>query len=161
MTGGATFNVASLDRKGLTAEAARVIALVSSLVPGCNVLEVGNTAVAGAIGKDDIDILVRAAAGDFPNVRRVLDAALPRNADQFSSEEFQGYTVASPYDVAVQLTVAGCPHDCFEAFVLALRADATLLARYNALKREWDGRPMDAYREAKAAFIGTALGLDG
>jgi GrpB-like predicted nucleotidyltransferase (UPF0157 family) len=161
MTDGEMFTLASMDTQALTAEAARVIAAVSSMVPECQVLEVGSTAVPGAIGKGDIDILVRAAAGDFENARRTLDGAFQRNPDQFSSEEFQGYTVASVHDVALQLTVAGCPHDCFEAFVLALRSDATLLARYNALKREWDGRPMDAYRDAKAKFIRATLGLEG
>ena len=28
---------------------------------------------------------------------------------------------------------------------------------YNALKRKYDGQPMDAYREAKQAFIQAAL----
>ncbi len=42
-------------------------------------------------------------------------------------------------------------------FVAALRADPALVADYNGLKAGFDGRPMDAYRAAKAAFVEQVL----
>ncbi|MFE8603678.1 GrpB family protein [Archangium violaceum] len=37
-------------------------------------------------------------------------------------------------------------------------AEAERLAEYDALKARWEGRPMDAYREEKAAFFERLLG---
>ena len=34
---------------------------------------------------------------------------------------------------------------------------AELVAAFNRLKRAWDGKPMEAYRKAKSAFIEAAL----
>jgi GrpB-like predicted nucleotidyltransferase (UPF0157 family) len=39
----------------------------------------------------------------------------------------------------------------------ALRRDPALLAKYNALKRGFDGLSMDDYRSAKRAFIERVL----
>lgn len=138
-------------------EAARVVSLVHQVVPDADVREVGSTAVVGAIGKGDIDVLVRVHAGEFSKVRGRLDRAFARNPDQLSSEDFQGYLVPSHLDVAIQLTVLGGPHDDFLRFADLLRASPRLLAEYNALKRAHDGAPMDLYRAAKAAFIESVL----
>jgi len=147
------FHVQPADPR-LDAERARSLALVSEVAgPEAEVLEVGSTAVEGVIGKGDIDLLVRAPAEHFDTVRARLDAAFPRNPDQLSNDVYQGYTVDSPLDVAIQCTVTGGPFDDFEPFLVALRADPALVAAYNALKRRWDGQPMEAYRSAKRAFI--------
>jgi GrpB-like predicted nucleotidyltransferase (UPF0157 family) len=150
------FVVADPDPR-LASERDRVLGLLRSAVPEAEVFEVGSTAVEGVIGKGDLDFLVRVAADAFPALLERLDAVLPRNPNQLSNEAYQGYLVPSPLDVAVQATVKGGPYDDFLAFLDALRADPALIAEYNALKREWHGRPMDAYREAKGAFVARAL----
>ena len=70
-----------------------------------------------------------------------------------------GSVVDSEFDVAIQLTVDGGQHDTFLEFLDQLRASEDLRARYNQLKRTFDGRPMTEYREAKRNFIKKALGL--
>jgi glycine/D-amino acid oxidase-like deaminating enzyme/GrpB-like predicted nucleotidyltransferase (UPF0157 family) len=133
----------------------RVQNAVGSL--GAEVVEVGSTAVDGVVGKGDLDLLVRAPADRFEAVRTALDALLPRNPDQLSTDIYQGYTdPAAPIDAAVQLTVRDGPHDDFLPFLEALQHPRTR-AQYNALKRAWNGRPMDAYRTAKSAFIAGVL----
>lgn len=151
------FHVVELDRATLEAERRRVLALLEGVAPFFEVLEVGSTAVEGVIGKGDLDLLVRVSPSRFVEARALLDARLARNAAQFSDDAFQGYRVESPLDVAVQLTVSGGPYDDFERFLELLRADRSLREAYNELKRAWDGRPMDGYREAKRAFIEAAL----
>jgi GrpB-like predicted nucleotidyltransferase (UPF0157 family) len=141
----------------LRSECDRAIALVRAAVPDAEVLEVGSTAVPGVIGKGDVDLLVRVPLAAFEATREALDRVLPRNPQQLSDAAYQGYTVPSPIDVAVQLTVKGGEYDTFVEFLDALRADPALVERYNALKREWDGQPMDEYRAAKAAFIEAVL----
>ncbi|MCB9669014.1 MAG: GrpB family protein [Alphaproteobacteria bacterium] len=150
------FRIVPADPR-LPAERARVLALLAATVPDAEVFEVGSTAVAGVIGKGDLDVLVRVPEPGFPHLLARLDAVLPRNPAQYASPIYQGYTVPSPLDVALQCTVTGGPHDDFLPFLDALRADPALVDRYNALKRRFDGGSMDAYREAKRAFVEAVL----
>ena len=159
------FRIAAVDPQLLKSERRRVEDLLCRLVPPAFVEEVGSTAVEGLIGKQDIDFAVVVPDRLFAATRLALDAALSRNPAQLSDPQFQGYVVASPLDIAVQLTVEGGPYDDFSAFVEALKESAALREAYNSLKRDWDGRPMEDYRAAKAAFIEQALrkrrGADG
>jgi GrpB-like predicted nucleotidyltransferase (UPF0157 family) len=141
----------------LEQERERIDALVRTVVPHADVLEVGSTAVDGVIGKQDLDLLVRVAHENFARTRALLDAHFPRDARQLSNELYQGYRIASPMDAALQLTVRGCEYDRFTLFLDALREDPALVASYNELKRRWHGRSMAGYREEKAAFIESAL----
>jgi GrpB-like predicted nucleotidyltransferase (UPF0157 family) len=151
------FHLQQVDPELLDRERARVQALLDAAVPWADRFEVGSTAVEGVQGKQDLDWLVRVPQARFAETRRALDRALPRHPDQLSNGQYQGYRVPSPLDVAVQLTVAGGPHDDFLAFLDALRGDAELRERYNTLKREHDGGPMEEYRRAKGAFVQQAL----
>lgn len=152
-----TFRIQTIDAASLRRERTRVLHTLARVLPAAEALEVGSTAVDGVIGKGDLDVLVRVPEGDFPAARAALDGCFRRNPDQLANALYQGYTVDSALDVAVQLTVKGGPYDDFERFLEALRADPALVDRYNALKRAWHGRPMDAYRAAKAAFIEAVL----
>ncbi|HJL26117.1 MAG TPA: GrpB family protein [Polyangiaceae bacterium LLY-WYZ-15_(1-7)] len=154
------FHLRDVPRAQLDAERDRVLArLRSALPPAANAREVGSTAIPTLPGKGDLDLLVRAPAPAFDATRAALDALFPRDPQQLSCADYQGYRVPSPLglDIAIQLTVLDGRWDDFLPFLDALRTDPDLLARYAALKRAWDGRPMDAYREAKAAFIRAAL----
>lgn len=137
--------------------AVAILGDLRALLPDAEVYEVGSTALPEMPGKQDLDVLVRVPETAFEATRARLDARFPRNPDQYSSSIYQGYCVPSHLDVAIQLTVAGGPHDGFLRFLDALRADPARAAAYAALKRVMDGQPMDAYRAAKAAFIEATL----
>jgi GrpB-like predicted nucleotidyltransferase (UPF0157 family) len=143
---------------GLQDERARVLTWLSEALPGVEVHEVGSTAVPGLIGKGDLDLLVRPEAHDFDRVRARLDALLPRNPRQLSTTNYQGYTVPSELDVAVQLTVRDGPYDDFLRFLEVLRRRPEEITAYNALKHEWHGRDMGEYRTAKGTFVQRLLG---
>ena len=117
----------------------------------------GSTAVPSAIGKEDIDILVRVPHARFDTTRAALDGVFKRDEQQLSSEVYQGYKISTEPDIAIQLTVEGGEHDRFHQFLQALRSDPNLLAEYNGLKQMWDGKPMDDYRRAKDEFIENVL----
>jgi GrpB-like predicted nucleotidyltransferase (UPF0157 family) len=151
------FRLREVAPEVLAASSLAAVTAIRALVPEADVQEAGSTAVPGAIGKQDIDIVVRVNAGQFPSARSVLDASYQRNPLQPSTPDFQSYTVSADPDISVQLTVKDSPFDCFHRFLEALRSDAALLARYNDLKRHWNGRPMEDYRKAKAGFIEDAL----
>lgn len=134
-----------------------LLSRLRALVPEADVAEVGSTAIPELPGKQDLDLLVRAPAAIFHRVRATLDDTFPRDPNQLSSAIYQGYRVPAPFDVAIQLTVHGGPHDRFFDFLDALRAGPALVAAYASLKREFHGRPMAEYRAAKAAFIEVTL----
>ncbi len=145
------------DSQTMRDERDRVDSLLRQLLPCAHISEVGSSAVDGVLGKQDIDFAVLVAEELFVETRAILDGAFERNQQQYSSDDYQGYTASSTWDVAIQLTVRGGPHDDFHAFLDALKASPALRDSYNALKRRWNGKPMQAYRDAKAQFIEAAL----
>lgn len=141
----------------LESERERVLALLHKLLPAARIDEVGSTVVPGAIGKQDVDILVLLGENQFDAACAVLDQVLVHDDKQLDSECFRGYRASSCRDVSVQVTVAGGRYDNFHAFAEALRRSPVLLQAYNRLKRAWDGKPMDEYRIAKSEFIAKVL----
>jgi len=151
------FTISDIDEGELDAERQRTLAKLGEIVPQDSFFEVGSTAVPGVIGKQDLDFLVRVPKARFANTRSVLDTVFQRNPNQLSTDIYQGYTVKSDMDVAIQLTIEGGPHDTFLEFLERLRNSADLRTRYNDLKRKYDGKPMDDYRNEKRAFIEAAI----
>ncbi|MBN9280639.1 MAG: GrpB family protein [Hyphomicrobium sp.] len=137
----------------------RTATMLRSLLPAsADIRHIGATAIPGCLTKGDLDIVVRVEAADFAGADAALAAHFDRNtgsthSDTFSSFESDG---TSPH-LGVQLTVIGAPGDFFHTFAEALTRDPDLLTRYNALKRQFDGHPMDDYRAAKSAFITSVL----
>jgi GrpB-like predicted nucleotidyltransferase (UPF0157 family) len=140
---------------------ARVRAELEAALPAdCHVLHVGATAIPDCLTKGDLDLVVRCKAADFAKADRVLADRFARNLESLSTANFSAFEDASSVPpCGVQLTVSGGPLDVFHLFANALRNDPILVGRYNALKRRYDGRSMNAYRNAKAAFVHTVLGL--
>lgn len=118
---------------------------------------VGSTVVAGLIGKGDLDFALGARPGEFEVLRTSLDTMLKRDAAKSSSAQFQPYQVPSEHEATLLLYEVGGSYDVFEPFMEMMGAEPELRAAYNALKRQWDCKPMDAYREAKSAFLDDAL----
>ncbi len=132
--------------------------LARDLPTEADILHVGATSILGCLTKGDLDIVVRIPAGDFAVAEASLAACFPRNAGSIRTGEFSSFE-APDHDppVGIQLTVTGGTFDMFHQFAGALRADPDRLRQYNDLKRAFHGRPMDAYRAAKAAFIDDTL----
>ncbi|MEM7001478.1 MAG: GrpB family protein [Pseudomonadota bacterium] len=151
------FRITDIDPAALDTARTQVQQKLASVIPADQFHEVGSTAVAGVIGKQDLDFLVLVPEADFLRTRAVLDQMFQRNAEQLSNAVYQGYIVSSEPDVAVQLTVKGGPNDTFLEFVELLRDNDHLITRYNKLKEMFDGQPMGTYRAAKRAFIEQAL----
>ena len=128
------------------------------LPPDADIEHVGATAVPGCDTKGDLDIAVRVAPGDFKAADLVLSGMFERNFGSGRSESFSAFKDDGAVPpLGVQLAVRGSPTDVFVRFRGLLLADAGLVARYNALKRAYDGRGMGEYRAAKSAFIEAAL----
>lgn len=151
------FHLSDMNLTRLNAEKARVLDSLGALVSPEYTHEVGSTAVLGVIGKQDLDFLVRVPFNDFIETRNTLDKVFSRNPEQLSNEQYQGYHVESPMDVAIQLTTIDGPYDNFLEFLNALRDCDDLKQEYNALKLKFNGAPMTEYRCAKQMFIERVL----
>ena len=135
--------------------------LARDLPPEADIRHVGATSIPGCLTKGDLDIVVRVSAGDFAAAEANLAGRFSRNAGSIRTGEFSSFE-APDHDppVGIQLTATGCALDMFHQFADALRADPDRLRQYNDLKRAFHGRPMDAYRAAKAAFVDETLRSD-
>ena len=137
----------------------RIAAILRAVLPaGADIRHVGSTAVPGCETKGDLDIVVRVPAVDFAAAEAVLTARLTRNTGSVRTDTFAAFEDATtaPH-LGVQLAVIGGPFDDFHRFEAALRRDASLVERYNVLKMQFHGRPMDEYRAAKDTFIAEVL----
>jgi GrpB-like predicted nucleotidyltransferase (UPF0157 family) len=141
----------------MSLESERIQALLAAKLPYAEILEVGSSAVMGAIGKEDIDFAVLVPLRLFLDAKQELDGILERDEFQLCNDKYQGYKVKSPWEISVQLTVQGGEYDVFGLFMDALRRDQRLLDNYNALKRKFHGRPMYEYRVEKSKFIESVL----
>lgn len=133
-------------------------ALLRLLPVSADIRHVGATAVPGCITKGDLDIVVRVAATDFAAADAVLAARYSRNQGSARTDTFAAFEddAVEPH-LGIQLAVIDSADDFFHQFAYALRENSDLLARYNALKKSFDGRPMAEYRAAKDEFIAATL----
>ena len=148
---------AARTRAGLLFD--EILTLIRPLLPAsAEIRHVGSTAVPGCLTKGDLDIVVRVPSEDFTAADQTLAGLLQRNEGSIRTEVFSAFEDPSraPH-LGVQLTAIGGPYDDFHVFTDALRSSLDLVKAYNALKRRFDGRPMDEYRQAKDEFIAAAL----
>ncbi len=155
------FQLSSADEARRTAAQAyeRWLTLYRTSLPDeADIRHVGATSIPGALTKGDLDIAIRLGEGEFAVARDALDRTHTQNLKSVRDDSFAAYEAdgfACP--VGVQLVVRGSKLDVFDAFREALLGDETKLAAYNALKLEYQGRPMAEYRAAKSEFIAKVL----
>ncbi|ODA66339.1 hypothetical protein A7A08_02737 [Methyloligella halotolerans] len=126
------------------------------------ILHIGATAIPGCLTKGDLDIVVRVAPDDFAAADQALSAHYARNSGSVRTGGFSAFEQpGSSPPLGIQLTALGGEYDVFHLFAERMREDPDLVVRYNALKRRFDGQPMEAYREAKSYFIRAVLGWGG
>lgn len=151
------FRLNNINLAVLDEERKRALNLIADAVAVEWIHEVGSTAVAGLLGKQDLDFLVLVPASKFEETRAALDSRFARNAEQMSNDVYQGYKIESEHDVAIQLTVENGPYDTFLVFLDQLRTRPGLRDEYNDLKKSFDGRSMAEYRKAKQEFVERVL----
>jgi hypothetical protein len=103
----------------------------------------------------DVDVHVRADGLAFPAARDSLLALYePLYPDVWHSEGAYYFAPGSEPRVEVALTARGSLDDFHHGEAWDwIAADAALLGRYNALKREHEGGSVEAYLAAKRAFF--------
>ncbi|WP_375769021.1 GrpB family protein [Archangium gephyra] len=132
---------------------------LSALLPYADIQHVGGTAIPGARTKGDLDIQVRVPPERFAEAEAVLAGHYARNEKSDRTPAFASFQDETlPVPLGIQLTAMGGSHDFFSRARDLLLAEPERVAEYDALKARWEGRPMEAYREEKAAFFEKLLG---
>ena len=137
--------------------------LLSSILPDARIEHVGASAIAGAYSRGGVDICVAVPRDAYDESLGVLCEAgyVPRSPQSPGDDaaDRRAALVAPHGDVALtlQLIESGSAHEALMRFRDALRADATLLARYNAIKIESGPHGAAAYADAKARFFAGVL----
>jgi GrpB-like predicted nucleotidyltransferase (UPF0157 family) len=141
---------------------ATVLTLLAASTPplqDADIQHIGSTAVPGCLTKGDLDLCVRVPPEHFARCEAALADALARNEGSLHTSSLASF-IAHPgtaHEAGIQLVAMGSPEDTFVRFRDLLLASPKLVEHYNALKLAWHGKPMDDYRDAKAAFIDAAL----
>jgi GrpB-like predicted nucleotidyltransferase (UPF0157 family) len=131
---------------------------IEALLPWARIEHVGSTGVPGSVTKGDLDICVLVEPAGFAEADARMASRYTRNLASIHTDEFAAFTVErGAIDVGIQLVATGSMWDTFVRWRDLLRRDPALRRAYDALKRGYEGRPMDEYRAAKAAFIEESL----
>ena len=136
--------------------------LLTAILPDARIEHVGASAIPGAYSRGGVDVCVAVPRDAFDEALGVLGEAgyvfVLRSRDDAVDRHA---VLAAPYSelpLTLQLIESGSRHESLMRFRDALRADPTLLARYNALKIAAAPLGAAAYAAAKARFIAEVAG---
>lgn len=133
-------------------EAENLISKITKTVPGLEILFMGAAAL-GISGKNDIDLDILCDKKDIRKYAEKLCAVLGKPREQ--KDSIVAWTfMKSGYEVDAILSDPRTSHvpeqkNLFEK----LRSDKKLLAEYQQLKKDCDGKPYCEYEEKKKEFF--------
>ena len=133
--------------------------LLSAILPDARIEHVGSSAVPGAYSRGGVDICVAAPRDAFDEALGVLCEAgyQQRSQDDGADRHAVFASLHGAVPLTLQLIETGSAHESLMRLRDALRADPTLLSRYNALRIEAGPQGALAYARAKAAFFAEVL----
>jgi GrpB-like predicted nucleotidyltransferase (UPF0157 family) len=131
---------------------------LQALIPGAKIEHVGSTAITGSLTKGDLDVQVRVAASDYADAKNRLCKLYAVNVGGFSGNDAISFDEpdGDPH-VGIHLTVIGGSADVQWRFRDLLLGSESLRQEYDDLKRQFAGKSMAKYRDAKERFIERAL----
>lgn len=127
---------------------------IKMLLPDVDIQHVGSTAIPNSITKGDLDIQVRVYANEFAKAVELLSNLYEINEESIKTDTFRAFkddTTSPP--LGVQLTVIDADFDFLWKFREVLLANKNYREEYDNLKKEYEGKSMDEYREAKDEFF--------
>ncbi|MBA2873368.1 GrpB family protein [Thermaerobacillus caldiproteolyticus] len=129
-------------------------AKIKSLLPEADVQHVGSTAIPKSLTKGDLDIQVRVTQDLFLMAVQKLSTLYSVNEGSIKTEYFRAFKddLTVP-PLGVQLTVIGSELDLFWKFRDVLLLNDTYRVEYDQLKKKYEGKSMDEYRNAKNKFF--------
>lgn len=127
---------------------------IKQMIPNADIQHIGSTAIPNSLTKGDLDIQVRVSLEDFIPAVEALSKLYEVNDGSVKTNEFRAFkddTMSPP--LGVQLTVVDSEFDFFWKFRDVLLQNDQYRIEYNNLKKKFEGKAMEVYREAKNDFI--------
>lgn len=129
-------------------------AMIKAVLPKADVQHVGSTAIPNSLTKGDLDIQVRVVLEDFEYAVQALSELYSLNDGSSRTDSFRAFMDdATDPQLGVQLTVINSEFDFFWKFREVLLKNENYRLKYDELKKDYDGKDMDDYREAKNGFF--------
>jgi GrpB-like predicted nucleotidyltransferase (UPF0157 family) len=132
--------------------------LISERLPFADVQHVGSSAIPSCLTKGDLDIQVRVTFEQFPIAVQTLEKLFELNEGSVKTDSFRAFkddSAAPP--LGVQLTVINSEFDFFWKIRDVLLQNDKLRKDYDDLKKSYEGKEMDKYREAKSKFFSKVM----
>ncbi|WP_153461974.1 GrpB family protein [Sediminibacillus terrae] len=134
--------------------------LIREQLPQADIHYIGSTAVRDSLTKGDVDLQVRVDQQDFPEAKKALQGMYDVNKGSFRTSFFCGFEGEDVLPVGVQLTVIESEADHFLKTTGFFQAHPSYNEAYDQLKKQFDGKEMEHYRNAKAEFLTDILASD-
>ncbi|MCT8137315.1 GrpB family protein [Anaerobacillus sp. CMMVII] len=127
---------------------------IHELLPEADIQHVGSSAIPNSLTKGDLDIQVRVNTEAFLTAVKALSTIYESNEGSIKTDFFRSFKDdhAVP-PLGVQLTVIGSEFDDFWKFREVLLMNLQYRHEYDQLKKQFEGKEMEDYREAKHAFF--------
>jgi GrpB-like predicted nucleotidyltransferase (UPF0157 family) len=123
-------------------------------LPFAEVHHIGSTAIPGSLTKGDLDLNVRVKRREFATAVELLKEMYAVNQPNNWTATFASFRDNKVgMNFGVQLTAIGSLEDTFLVHRDMLLNRPELVERLNALKTNYEGKPMNEYRKAKSDFF--------
>jgi GrpB-like predicted nucleotidyltransferase (UPF0157 family) len=127
---------------------------LAALADGAEIHHVGSTAIPGSLTKGDLDVQIRVTEALFATVSSRLRALYTVNKGGFTGTDAISFEhKEGDVPVGIHLTVIDGSCDLQYRFRDRLLASPSLQTEYDDLKRRFEGKSMQAYRDAKEQFV--------
>jgi GrpB-like predicted nucleotidyltransferase (UPF0157 family) len=124
------------------------------VLPSADIQHIGSTAIPGSLTKGDLDIQVRVKQKDFEKAQNALSKIYKPNKGNPPTKTYASFKDNdTKIPLGVQLTIIGSKEDDFTALRDILVSNKKYLEKYNALKNQYQGKPIKEYRKAKGKFV--------
>lgn len=128
--------------------------IIKGQLPEADIQHIGSTSIRNSLTKGDVDIQVRVLPEHFPKAVQVLSKLYLLNEGSIKNDFFRAFKDDSTDPpLGVQLTVIDSEFDFFWKFRDILLINEKYQKEYDNLKRNYEGKEMDKYREAKNEFF--------
>ncbi|PGZ90952.1 GrpB family protein [Bacillus sp. AFS029533] len=128
--------------------------LINGLLPEADVQHVGSTAIPNSLTKGDLDIQVRVIPEQFQKAVNELKNVFELNEGSIKTDTFRAFkNDSNDPPLGVQLTIVDSEFDFFWKFRDILLLNDAYRVEYDNLKRKFEGKEMDDYRECKNKFF--------
>ena len=127
---------------------------IHSLTPSANIKHIGSTSIPDSLSKGDLDVLVLVNSANFKEAEKILNSHFQQNTGTQATPYFHSYT-ANDYaiEIGIQLKSKESKWPCFLQWQKRLLEDAIVRNEYDDLKRNFEGKLMQEYRDAKERLI--------